>query len=88
MSEKPFADSAQDAALGAQQLAERNRHASIEPEHLLAALVSAKSSPVVSLFDALVEDERPPERCPSCGGGQCCVPVEREEKSKRKEKER
>ena len=53
MSEKPFADSAQEAYLSAQQLAERNRHASIEPEHLLVALVSAQEGPVVSLFDSL-----------------------------------
>ncbi|HZQ99486.1 MAG TPA: ATP-dependent chaperone ClpB [Chloroflexota bacterium] len=53
MSEKPFAESAQDAYHEAQRLAERNKNVSIEPEHLLHALVSAKTGPVVALFDAL-----------------------------------
>jgi ATP-dependent Clp protease ATP-binding subunit ClpB len=51
--EKPFADSAQDALISAQTLAERSRHLAVEPEHLLVALVSAKVGPVQSLFDAL-----------------------------------
>src|SRR5918911_609645 len=51
--EKPFADSAQDALVAAQNLAERSRHLAVEPEHLLVALVSAKLGPVQSLFDAL-----------------------------------
>ena len=53
MSEKPFAESAQDAYHEAQRLAERSKHVSIEPEHLLNTLVSAKTGPVVALFDAL-----------------------------------
>jgi ATP-dependent Clp protease ATP-binding subunit ClpB len=53
VSEKQFADSALEAMEGARRLAERGRNFSVEPEHLLAALVSEKTGPVVTLFDTL-----------------------------------
>jgi ATP-dependent Clp protease ATP-binding subunit ClpB len=53
VSDKQFADSALEAIEGARHLAERGRNFSVEPEHLLAALVSVKAGPVFSLFEAL-----------------------------------
>ena len=48
MSDKQFADSALEAIDGARHLAERGRNFSVEPEHLLASLVSAKAGPVLT----------------------------------------
>ncbi|TAK26098.1 MAG: AAA family ATPase [Chloroflexota bacterium] len=53
MSEKPFAESAQEALEGAHHQAERGRNFSVEPEHLLVALLSAQAGPVVNLFESL-----------------------------------
>jgi len=53
VSEKPFSESAQEAMETAHSIAERNHNFSVEPEHLLAALVSAKGGPVITLIESL-----------------------------------
>jgi ATP-dependent Clp protease ATP-binding subunit ClpB len=51
-----YTQKAQEAMLGAQQLAERSDHAQIEPEHVLAALVTQPDGVVPSLLQKLGVD--------------------------------
>jgi ATP-dependent Clp protease ATP-binding subunit ClpB len=51
-----FTEKAQEAVLGAQQLAEAQNHAQIEPEHLLVTLVEQKDGVVPALLGKLQID--------------------------------
>src|SRR5215475_12383148 len=51
-----YTEKAQEAVLGAQQLAEQMNHAQIEPEHLLAALVEQREGIVPELLRKMNAD--------------------------------
>ena len=51
-----FTEKAQEAMLGAQQLAEQMNHSQIEPEHLLVALVEQREGIIPELLRKMSAD--------------------------------
>src|SRR3954449_4752509 len=51
-----YTEKAQEAVLGAQQLAEQMNHAQIEPEHLLVALVEQREGVVPEVLRKMATD--------------------------------